>query len=447
MSLSLTRAFSALGARFDRTYLDLTQLGLAAGIWFSVFFNAAHDEWAACAVFGLLTLLVPFLLLGHFRTRRPLSLPLIYPTLLFLAALVLSTRYSYDFVSSRWESWVWFYCFVAFYLFVNVAQTSSELDLFFVGSSAVLVPLALMCLSEQYAVATTYLRTEFPGEAFGLHLAKVLAKGFLYNHWEICATLLNSNVLSGFVLYWLFLLWDKRKRWVCRPILISAFIILLLAHSGWAGMSILVGGLFYKKEILKKLYLERKREFITYFALFTILCAGIVLFKFGHHQTKYYSATNRLDWWWTALRMAQARPITGVGLGAFSVAYPYFEVARRFGTIYAHSFPLQLLSETGLLGTVSLLGFAIAISRRTSKGMGKRENTYRRVYWATILTVLCYSMININLEYFLNKLVLLLLFGSLVNSEHKDFRVTSGNGFLVTWAILILLIPNWLAPW
>src|SRR5882757_4035862 len=131
MSSFLPRAFIRLGERFDRRYHQAILGGLVACVWFSVFAGAAHDLWAASVVFGILTILVLVLFFGHFRTCRPLQFPFLGPILLVLCAFCISSNYSFDVVSSRFECWVWFFSFFGFYLLYISAQTPADIDAFF----------------------------------------------------------------------------------------------------------------------------------------------------------------------------------------------------------------------------------------------------------------------------------------------------------------------------
>lgn len=104
-----------------------------------------------------------------------------------------------------------------------------------------------------------------------------------------------------------------------------------------------------------------------------------------------------------AFRMFRHRPMLGWGLGTFPVVYPQF---RSFYTNFfvneAHNDYLQLLTETGLLGFVTMLGFLIVLYRR---GASKIKNWNSDISGAVTLAcmlgvsgILVHSFFDFNLQ-------------------------------------------------
>jgi O-Antigen ligase/Tetratricopeptide repeat len=71
------------------------------------------------------------------------------------------------------------------------------------------------------------------------------------------------------------------------------------------------------------------------------------------------STSNRLDWWEEASRGFADAPVAGNGAGAFQVTHRRYR-DNGIEVREPHSLPLQLLSETGLIGFVLFAGFAAA---------------------------------------------------------------------------------------
>ena len=65
----------------------------------------------------------------------------------------------------------------------------------------------------------------------------------------------------------------------------------------------------------------------------------------------------RIGYWRVALRMAAANPVRGVGLGNFGMAYGPLQDIEAGDVRNAHSFPLQMLCETGVPGLILFLLF------------------------------------------------------------------------------------------
>jgi probable O-glycosylation ligase (exosortase A-associated) len=72
------------------------------------------------------------------------------------------------------------------------------------------------------------------------------------------------------------------------------------------------------------------------------------------------SARGRLDAWRTGLNMAAERPLTGVGAGAFVIAYPTFAPGDAGPARTEHNTFIQLLAELGIPGLLAFLGALIA---------------------------------------------------------------------------------------
>ena len=79
-----------------------------------------------------------------------------------------------------------------------------------------------------------------------------------------------------------------------------------------------------------------------------------------------HALSGRLPIWSTALRMAAAHPVNGVGVRGFRDAYPTYAApddpwladSDHHAGYHAHQLVLEVLSETGLLGAICWLGGA-----------------------------------------------------------------------------------------
>jgi O-antigen ligase len=413
--------------------------GLLICIWFSALSRAAHDQWAACVVFALLSALCLLYLAGQTLRPEPVCLPLWKPVLFLLVISAISLPASYDFASTRLDLWIMLFCFVGFYLFVNATPASEDIGVFFRRASLILIPLAVITLHQQITGA--------PDSKIG-HIT-FLGWTSTYRHWEIAGTLINSVVLSGFVLYWSFVMLEARKASPLQWILWLAFlIILVLARSWWAFISLYGASLYYFRASLIQAF-QRRKALAWTLVLLTIFFLTVLLYlKFGDHLIQLYSGGNRFYWWQSAIRMFLAHPFTGVGSGAFATAYPYFSERGAQGTLYPHGLFLQILAGNGLLGLAALLFFIQQfISGLSPKGRSPSVPSYRALM-ATVLAVLCYSLININLEYFLNKFMLFIVLAALVR---RSFHTTESYSLRIPWLIvgvatLVAMVPFWLSP-
>jgi O-antigen ligase len=74
-----------------------------------------------------------------------------------------------------------------------------------------------------------------------------------------------------------------------------------------------------------------------------------------------------------SLRMLRARPILGVGLGNFEIAYPQYQSFPTDLTVdYAHNDYAQAMAETGVVGAALILSALFFFFHLAFRGVGKR---------------------------------------------------------------------------
>lgn len=110
------------------------------------------------------------------------------------------------------------------------------------------------------------------------------------------------------------------------------------------------------------------------------------------------ASAGRLRIWGTALRMAAAHPVAGVGVRGFRYAYPrYAQPGDAFvdaktdeGAFHAHSLVLEVLSETGVIGLLLWIGAAaIAVRAWRRAGVDARA---RALAPGLGLAVMCFPL-------------------------------------------------------
>jgi len=410
---------------FDDYYQRGVFLGLIVAIWFCAFARLAHDLWAASLFFFWVSLLSFIFCVGRCRDKTPLKLPMLLPALLLILSSFLSAFASYDVSSTLSATWTQLFMFLSFYLFTNVVQTARDRESFFALSGVVILPLAAICLYEQW--------TGRP-DPYG------------YGYWEIHATLINSIVMAGFCLPWIFFYGTKmlkRPRYIL--LFIGGVIVLGIARSWWAYFSLLAGLLYYFKNRLSEVFACYK---MTAMITAVICSAGlimIILLRIQVHRYPYIGS-GRLFYWMSALNLWRHHAWTGVGLGAYATAYPYFKTGPIQSTLFAHSFPLQILAETGSLGFCVAIYFVIRYVSLLSKNIKSPQSSDdQQLYKAILICLVCFSLVNINMEYLLNRLIFLFILGStLINHPIPAYRIKPL--WIMTGGIcLVLVMPLWLS--
>ncbi|MFI5360565.1 MAG: O-antigen ligase family protein [Elusimicrobiota bacterium] len=393
------------------------RLGLAAAVWFGALSRAAHDLWAATALFAWLSVLAVLFMWGNSREKASVKAPLAPALLLWAGAAVLSMTRSYDANTTSLEIAVWLFCLLFFGLFVNSAENEAERDEFFTAAGASAVPVGLIAAWQWFTAVS--------------------------DRAEIHATLINSSLMAGFALCWIFFF--GRNALVRRRLVLpfaACLALLLVARSWWAYVSLCAGLVYFFRVRARELARRRPAEAAALASAAAVVFAAVVFLKVRVHSGPFVGAA-RLYYWRAALAMFASHPSTGVGLGGYQTAYPFFrgDYGGSQNTLFAHDFPLQLLAETGIAGAVAAAAAAWSVARSVRPADAERD-----VWGATLTALLCFGLTSIFFEFFLSKLLLMVLLGSLVGgAEVPKFKLRP------LWAAaaaagLALVSVFWLRP-
>jgi O-antigen ligase len=349
-------------------------------------------------------------------------------------AFLVSSRFSMDVNTTRLELTSLF-CIAAFYfLLVNQSRDELARQSFILYSSSSVFVVVLIALVQ-------YIRNLIrEGYQFQLSISHII-----HSHWTAPSTFTNSAILAGFSLSWALIAWHFRSR---RPfyrwLFFGCLAILFFARSWWAFVSLGVGFTYYYSAQAKNAQFPHK----TVPKLVGLLTAGILLstlfFKFGPLRNPQYLPDNRWGWWIAGIRMFLEHPLVGVGLGSYATAFPFFKIPQIQSTLFAHSFIVQLISETGLVGFLSITFFAATYRQRTPSG--KAASMECTAYQAALLTILCFSFMTIYLDYFIGKLMVCVIASlSLSSMKWKEQVITTRTlGFAAS--IILFLFPSWYLP-
>ncbi len=79
--------------------------------------------------------------------------------------------------------------------------------------------------------------------------------------------------------------------------------------------------------------------------------------EFGESRFESGLGSYRSEFWEEALGELGDRPLTGMGAGNFSVAYARERTRSSEEPLFAHSFPVEVVSQTGVVGGLLMFGF------------------------------------------------------------------------------------------
>ena len=91
-----------------------------------------------------------------------------------------------------------------------------------------------------------------------------------------------------------------------------------------------------------------------------------------------YALVERVAHWQAALRMAEARPWLGVGLGGYENAYSEYRLVNWPESLgHAHNFYLNMLAETGVFGLAAYLALCVALLWRSWRARAHPDSLAR----------------------------------------------------------------------
>ncbi|PYQ14547.1 MAG: hypothetical protein DMH00_01445 [Acidobacteria bacterium] len=145
------------------------------------------------------------------------------------------------------------------------------------------------------------------------------------------------------------------------------------------------------------------------------------------------SLGTRLRAWKGVLDMIAANPLTGTGLGTFSLAYPFYKTYGETDIwAQAHNDYLQLFAETGLVGFSLFLGGLIFLLRRRVlpclSEPWRRQTPVALGACLGLVTLLLHALVDFNFQIPSNGLLFVLLGGLLVARGPSSGQPTGISG-------------------
>lgn len=145
-------------------------------------------------------------------------------------------------------------------------------------------------------------------------------------------------------------------------LLYSGALLFTLARAAWI---VVFGGVFVSAFYLRKIQIKALLVLTLCFGI--VLCAVFFgksyLIKKGaplQSYTRPESVAFRVEYWNQALKGFMERPITGNGPGTFSLVSTRFQKHPFSASWFAHSQPLQLLAEQGVVGFLAFGGLLLS---------------------------------------------------------------------------------------
>lgn len=201
--------------------------------------------------------------------------------------------------------------------------------------------------------------------ALALAIMRVPPAMFAYEHGRASGTFLQPNEFAGYLLFVIpvGLAQVGATRWL-------RFFGLAAAVTGVAGLLFSVSrAAIVSLAAGLTLFVRRfgRRAVLAYglAAVIAFVATATVFRNVAHDPSENAS---RIVVWEGSLRLAQRFALTGVGPFGFHLAYPSFKLpSATVDEPHAHSLPLHILIEDGVIGLLGLAWFVVAAIREAAR--------------------------------------------------------------------------------
>ena len=396
----------------------MTAFTLASLTVFCALANGAHDLWAATIVYWAVLAALAAVVARASLREEPLSRDFLPALLVLAAALALSACRAGNPAQAVFACTDWLAAMAVFWLSLQAFRSEKSVRFF----TALVAPLFWLELAvivyQRYAV---HYLVPIPKTTLNPGVPEI----WILLSYTVPGTMVNSNAAAAFHLLWLPVLarraldergGDGRRSPFWSASAICCLLGIILLNSTSAIICLLLGAPFIAgpKRVADWV---RRRPRLARTALAVVISAAAVLILHKimrsddgtGHAIPLASKISRLGWWLAGLKMFRDHPWLGVGPGNFPSAFLAYKPAGVPNTLFAHSFPVEWMAETGSAGLAGLMIFLAAWLGRLRR---RRDGDQAR--WPFLLgaaMILSYTTINIGFEYLVNLLGLALFMG------------------------------------
>lgn len=270
-----------------------------------------------------------------------------------IAALIASVALSVPLSYSRVETIVGLFRILAlfsfFLLVTNNVRSESSVRKLMTWIVMTGVFFALFAFA-QYFVPNFGLGTK----VLKISMLGVKRVGGFFHDPNLFASFLSVALLISFT-FWLSSEREKKLLWLISTLFLSASLIMTFSRTAWIGTFVGLLSIFF---LFKD---NRLKKMMVIFLAVVIISASIPGPIQGRllsamSLTTDASARGRVLLLVSTLEMIRDNPVFGIGVGAFSSAYPsYRKLGVRTTLVKPHQLPLTMWAEAGILGIAALL--------------------------------------------------------------------------------------------
>jgi len=381
---------------------------------------------------------------GRDRSLQPHCVIIYFLFLIYTFILIYVSPSSFESKKIFGQFLIGFIVFFIAYITFNKSQYINYIIVFFILLSFLLSAFGIF----QYHFYFNYLLKKYQGVDTG---NDQLLGGIIYalRHKRIGSTFGAANIFAGFLTltfpFYLYVLIDAKKRIVrlIIALLLMVFLYAFFLTSSRGGLLTLIFSFFVTSLLFSLKDKRMMRTFLIVLIVLVILAVAILLVvnlfwqkekqqEQGIQSPSFFdrllsSSTirDRITYLKVGMQLFFRKPLIGYGCGAYAILCSWF-LPTTSGSKFAHNFIIQLLCETGIIGTLLFLIFAVLIFKIVIKGIykpsGEGYTLAKIAIFASMLTFLFNSLLEYS--FYFEELFIdwMLLSGMALGLASKDIK-------------------------
>ncbi len=324
----------------------------------------------------------------------------------------------------------------AFLLFVYFSNKTDQKDIHRYATALYYWTIVILVIS--------YMFVFFPIFRSFLPLMNLLYKS--YDHSHVVDVLIFTTPL------WIYMLKQKKDLITKLSVLFLAS-GLLTSYARGAILLILIMGAIFGKKYLHGKYSKQGSWFLF---LSTVLSIGaLVYFTYGIRSNpisgvlhklntqKMVTVESRMGFWKQAITSIKTYPLFGQGPGTFYLVSKKFQSEPNSYSWFAHSFPLQSVTEMGLLGFIILFLLLYKLLFINKKGLlfhSALNITPEASLLHGIILVFLYSFFEMNMDFTVVWVLFWSILGMLNQVQNKSHSSNKKTNIHVIIPLVILSV-------
>ncbi|MFH1379767.1 MAG: O-antigen ligase family protein [bacterium] len=272
-----------------------------------------------------------------------------------------------------------------------------------------------------------------------------------YTSVEKQASMVNPNILAGYVLFWLPYWYGKIAEYmriknisgiimaVTASVFITVSIVVTNSVTAWIALALAFCFVYFICEKRKVMHIFNMKVTKYYTAVGILVISALLCIN----SKIMLSIYERICWAAVAIRMALDHPFLGIGPGGFADAFVFFKRGNFLNTLYAHNIIFHMAAEIGIPGLIMFVWLTIKII----KSFIKKYSPEARLLIIGYIAFLIKSLVDYSFSIPANLFIFWIWTGLIVsilypNSHVIRIPIISKTALCINIIIILLLIPG-----